>query len=480
MKSVPGINDQQVKEIVEYLSSEDTWSDSYDSSDYTSSDLEAAGVAAAVLDHQSALRILPDSDRSDLQQQISASCQEIIEKFDLDRSPDGSHLQINSVGSSAVPWLPVGDDASNSLNKETAFVYQRLVNSLMRLNTVPKATSPAGHSTTAAGAQQSEDQPASSSQQNAPLQQNSPPMIAKVLHHIGNRLVALMHEVSASSPDTTSHSGSLDEDAQSAGRMKELRLAAHFEPVTSSPRLTKGGRLYVPNKDHVSDDKRSLSTSVDSEDTPTDTEQSPDSSDDSRTRKSRSGDSSGIKYGFESLHTYEKRTSSSLPPQLGAGGAEQQSRSLRTDGFSSLESAESRGIIGGSRSLKARLAERARTLEAERRRMAEEQESSIAAAQTVEEDAAEEDRFYKKARKLPRFSLFSRGSSGGSSSSNAAREALQSSSSGVSDIAEEKEDDFSGWRSSFESAIAADSRTKLSLEAKRYCHHRDFFFLIDY
>jgi len=32
MKTVPGINDQQVKEIVEYLSSEDTWSDSYDSS----------------------------------------------------------------------------------------------------------------------------------------------------------------------------------------------------------------------------------------------------------------------------------------------------------------------------------------------------------------------------------------------------------------------------------------------------------------
>jgi synaptotagmin-like protein len=42
MKTVPGINDEQVKEIVEYLSSEDTWSDSYDSSDYTSSDLEGA------------------------------------------------------------------------------------------------------------------------------------------------------------------------------------------------------------------------------------------------------------------------------------------------------------------------------------------------------------------------------------------------------------------------------------------------------
>ena len=46
MKTVPGINEDQVKEIVEYLSSEDTWSDSYDSSDYTSSDidLETYGV----------------------------------------------------------------------------------------------------------------------------------------------------------------------------------------------------------------------------------------------------------------------------------------------------------------------------------------------------------------------------------------------------------------------------------------------------
>merc|ERR1719454_1286056 len=45
MKTVPGINDEQVKEIVEYLSSEDAWSDSCDSSDYTdhtSSDLEGA------------------------------------------------------------------------------------------------------------------------------------------------------------------------------------------------------------------------------------------------------------------------------------------------------------------------------------------------------------------------------------------------------------------------------------------------------
>ncbi|KAJ4452189.1 hypothetical protein ANN_03707 [Periplaneta americana] len=121
MKTVPGIRDEQVREIVEYLSSEDTWSDSYDSSDYTSSDLEGAGA------------------KTELQEQISASCQQIINKFDTSIEDDDDDEDKTSAG--------VG------LNRDTAFVYQRLVAS-------------------------------------------SPPLIAKVMHHIGSRLVALMHEVS--------------------------------------------------------------------------------------------------------------------------------------------------------------------------------------------------------------------------------------------------------------------------------------------
>merc|ERR1740128_1445248 len=334
----------------------------------------------------------------------------------------------------------------------------------MRLNSTPKSTTAAPASAAAPDADVEED---------ATTPHHSPPMIAKVLHHIGNRLVALMHEVSASS-DTTSHSGSIDEDAQSAGRMKELRLAAHFqEPVTSSPRLTKlKGRLFA-NKDCGSpDEKRSLSTSISSEETPTDTEHSPDS-DESHTNRKRNAEAGSIKFGFESLHTYEKRMSS-LPAQPSNRAADSDFR-----GFSSLESAESRGLVGGSRSLKARLTERARTLEAERRRLAEEKRMAEEQPDhnAQEEDPADEDRFYKKARKLPRFSLFrtarsqeSRsggGSGGGANGGGVSETALQSSSSGVSDIAEEKEDEFCGWRSSFESAIAADSRTKLSLEAKR-------------
>ncbi|KAF4530581.1 hypothetical protein B566_EDAN006787, partial [Ephemera danica] len=139
MKTVPGIKDEQVREIVEYLSSEDTWSDSYDSSDYTSSDLEGATFGP----------------RTELQQQISASCQEIIQKF------DSSSLAADTA-------------ESPQHSRDDSFVYQRLVASLSRVasneNSIPTVASPVN---------------------------NSPPLIAKVMHHIGSRLVALMHEVSA-------------------------------------------------------------------------------------------------------------------------------------------------------------------------------------------------------------------------------------------------------------------------------------------
>lgn len=146
MKTVPGIRDDQVREIVEYLSSEDTWSDSYDSSDYTSSDLEGATVA-----------------KSALQQQISASCQQIINKFD------------NNIEDEEGDEGDGGINDSQGLNRETAFVYQKLVASFNKM---------------AAG-----DGMGSESKQNGP--HCSPPLIAKVMHHIGSRLVALMHEVSS-------------------------------------------------------------------------------------------------------------------------------------------------------------------------------------------------------------------------------------------------------------------------------------------
>ncbi|CAH2000131.1 unnamed protein product [Acanthoscelides obtectus] len=145
MKTVPGIKDEQVREIVEYLSSEDTWSDSYDSSDYTSSDLEGA------------------STKSALQQQISDSCKQIINKFDNRIDDEGDEGDGGII------------DESHGLNKETAFVYQKLMASFEKMATGDSET--VNVSKLAA--------------------HGSPPLIAKVMHHIGSRLVALMHEVSS-------------------------------------------------------------------------------------------------------------------------------------------------------------------------------------------------------------------------------------------------------------------------------------------
>jgi len=161
MKTVPGIRDEQVREIVEYLSSEDTWSDSYDSSDYTSSDLEGAyymqqqgKVGAGIME-----------GKSELQEQISASCQQIISKFDTSLKGDDDH-----------------EDKAGALNRDTAFVYQRLVASFSKM----------------AGDQQNSnsDPKGNHSPSSDSTPYSSPPLIAKVMHHIGSRLVALMHEVS--------------------------------------------------------------------------------------------------------------------------------------------------------------------------------------------------------------------------------------------------------------------------------------------
>ena len=158
MKTVPGIRDEQVREIVEYLSSEDTWSDSYDSSDYTSSDLEGAAGGR----------------RSALQEQISQSCQQIINKFDAN---SGDPLTPEKGREEKAPTTP-----TPCLGRDTAFVYQKLVQSFTKI----------------AG-----DGPSSDA---SSTPHSSPPLIAKVMHHIGSRLVALMHEVSEGGPSVQPHS----------------------------------------------------------------------------------------------------------------------------------------------------------------------------------------------------------------------------------------------------------------------------------
>ncbi|KAF2349662.1 Acyl-CoA-binding protein ACBP [Trinorchestia longiramus] len=209
MKKVPDINDEQVKEIVEYLSSEETWSDSYDSSDYTASDLEGT---YALLDQQA--HPLP----SELSKQISASCQQIIQKFDQSREPSDTDSAHSLFGGRA--YSESSEDVSSN-NKETLFMYQRL------LSTIGHMKSDSDRISIGSGSQNA-----------------SPPLLAKVFHHIGTSLVELMHEVSGGSET--------GDDIDS--------LSGRNHPKSSKPPL-----FAYPD------------TSFESDGSPTDTEQSPES-----------------------------------------------------------------------------------------------------------------------------------------------------------------------------------------------------------
>uniref|UniRef100_A0AAG5D1S2 C2 domain-containing protein n=1 Tax=Anopheles atroparvus TaxID=41427 RepID=A0AAG5D1S2_ANOAO len=218
MKTVPGIRDEQVREIVEYLSSEDTWSDSYDSSDYTSSDLEGAGAVTGADGC---------SNPFGLQEEISASCRQIINKFDSSvRKDEEGDIGDGGLVTAAlvtaeeplVPsqrhyhHLPVSNhhpphhqqlqQHNTPLSKETAFVYQRLVASLSKVvpNDPPAfeqdGPEDEGKKTMVSSGTPSAT-PVSAGAAGTSSSSSSPPLIAKVMHHIGSRLVALMHEVSS-------------------------------------------------------------------------------------------------------------------------------------------------------------------------------------------------------------------------------------------------------------------------------------------
>ncbi|XP_012233230.2 uncharacterized protein [Linepithema humile] len=210
MKTVPGIRDEQVREIVEYLSSEDTWSDSYDSSDYTSSDLEGAAGGR----------------RSALQEQISQSCQQIISKFDTTSSGDAILLdkereQIKGHGLSAAM------QPAPCLGRDTAFVYQKLVQSFTKM---------AGDGV-------------SSDANSTP--HSSPPLIAKVMHHIGSRLVALMHEVSEGGPAAQHHSTSWRRYSQHHRTPSSASTTEDDDSTSDSTNAPSSAHLQLPrSKSH--------------------------------------------------------------------------------------------------------------------------------------------------------------------------------------------------------------------------------------
>lgn len=205
MKTVPGIRDEQVREIVEYLSSEDTWSDSYDSSDYTSSDLEGAAGGR----------------RSALQEQISQSCQQIISKFD---TTSGDNLLDKEREDKTVPTPGIQPPC---LGRDTAFVYQKLVQSFTKM---------AGDGV-------------SSDANSTP--HSSPPLIAKVMHHIGSRLVALMHEVSEGGPSVQHHSTSWRRYSQHHRTPSSASTTEDDDSTSDSTNAPSSTHLQLPrSKSH--------------------------------------------------------------------------------------------------------------------------------------------------------------------------------------------------------------------------------------
>ena len=155
MRTVPGIREEQVKEIVGYLSSEDTWSES--ESDYTSCGSDLEGVV-----------VIPDLEMSlEIREQISKSCREIIEKFN-------SEVEVEQASS------------PKDFQKETQLMYQKLMTKMHH------------------------DHKEDPTCQTAKAAQ-SPMIASKVMQHISSRLVALMHEVKAASASEI-------EEAVSAGQ----------------------------------------------------------------------------------------------------------------------------------------------------------------------------------------------------------------------------------------------------------------------
>ncbi|XP_024874450.1 uncharacterized protein LOC112456264 isoform X1 [Temnothorax curvispinosus] len=211
MKTVPGIRDEQVREIVEYLSSEDTWSDSYDSSDYTSSDLEGAAGGR----------------RSALQEQISQSCQQIISKFDTTAAGGDATLSDKEREQMKGPGPGSAMQPAPCLGRDTAFVYQKLVQSFTKM---------AGDNV-------------SSDANSTP--HSSPPLIAKVMHHIGSRLVALMHEVSEGGPAAHQHSTTWRRYSQHHRTPSSASTTEDDDSTSDSTNAPSSAHLQLPrSKSH--------------------------------------------------------------------------------------------------------------------------------------------------------------------------------------------------------------------------------------
>ena len=381
MKTVPGINDEQVKEIVEYLSSEDTWSDSYDSSDYT--DYTSSDLEAPFCDEVPDMDIeIPDTVHQE---------QDMMLKMEAGKKSPGTNSIISE---------------SEEFQKETAIMYQKLMTSIAKM-------------------QQSQQEEAAAKVNEA---KKSPPIATKILHHISSRLVTLMHEVSASDNSSTA---SMSDSRQNL-YLSSKEFKNNHSLITSSPkskssssrnrhRLLEGSSSIDSNKSDKYSDNNDNDSSVD------------------RRRaklaalKSSNGDNDNENsYTFNSLDSPKVL----IGPNLGTSPKSNPFKFTKNSSKSVevLDLGRRRASLD-DKSLKVSMSGKAGS------------GSDYDVWQGVYRDVEQ------RRGSLPRGQLD--------------LAAAHSASSGVGESAHGLDDERFSWKGSFESALAADPRTRMSLEAKR-------------
>lgn len=220
MQTIPGI-DATVKEIVEELSSTDYCSDSYESSDYGSSDHEGS--------------LLPPRD---------GSFRVALSNLRLHRADSG-----RSVASSTASRCSSVTDENQRLPEETMYIYQRFMDSLTKMTE---------HVSEEAKAMEQIGNGGSVGQAGVGTK-GSPPTAVKMLHHIRSKLTSLMREVQAD------RSPRLGVDSSDGGTNRRVIV---WNKPGSGAGSAAGDELSLSS---------TSSTAFDSEDSPTDTEPSVDS-----------------------------------------------------------------------------------------------------------------------------------------------------------------------------------------------------------
>ena len=382
MKTVPGINDQQVKEIVEYLSSEDTWSDSYDSSDYT------------------------DYTSSDLEGHLGED-QEVIPDMDVEISASVHHDMMKKIEGKKSPSSGINSDhhisESEEFQKETAIMYQKLMTSITKMR--------------------------SGEQEEAKVAPNeakkSPPIAAKILHHISTRLVTLMHEVSAS--DNSSMSSSMSDSRQNL-YLSSKDFKSNQSVVTSSPKTRLAGsrrHRLLEGSSSIDSTKSDRFSDNNNDDI--------DNGDKRRGVKLASLKQSAADNDNENSYTFNSLDSPKvlMGPNLGTSPPSNPFKLTKNTSKSVevLDLGRRRASLD-DKSLK--------------QTMAKSTSSEYDVWHGVHRDVDQ------RRGSLPRGQL----------------EPGHSASTGVS-VADHLDDERFSWKGSFESALAADPRTRMSLEAKR-------------